>query len=48
MQYRYTFQGNFLHRSVIFSYYEKVGNEVRCIDEEIPFEVPQLDLVSYE
>ena len=31
--------------SVIFkgednSYYEKVGSEVRCIDEELPFEVP--------
>ena len=22
------------------SYYEKVGNEVRCIDSEIPFEIP--------
>ena len=31
--------------SVIFkgednSYYEKIGNDVRCIDEEIPFEIP--------
>ena len=31
--------------SIIFrgddnSYYEKIGDEVRCIDEEIPFEVP--------
>ena len=31
--------------SVIFkgddnSYYEKIGDEVRCIDEEIPFEIP--------
>ena len=31
--------------SIIFrgddnSYYEKIGNEVHCIDEEIPFEVP--------
>ena len=23
------------------SYYEKIGNETRCIDEEIPFEVPE-------
>ena len=22
------------------SYYEKIGNEVRCIDEEIPFKIP--------
>lgn len=22
------------------SYYEKIGNDVRCIDEEIPFEIP--------
>ena len=31
--------------SVIFkgddnSYYEKIGNEIRCIDEEIPFDIP--------
>ena len=31
--------------SVIFkgednSYYEKIGNDVRCIDEEVPFEIP--------
>ncbi|UWP58008.1 restriction endonuclease subunit S [Ruminococcus gauvreauii] len=31
--------------SIIFkgednSYYEKIGSEVRCIDEEIPFEIP--------
>lgn len=23
------------------SYYEKIGSEVRCIDEEIPFEIPE-------
>lgn len=23
------------------SYYEKIGGEVRCIDEEIPFEIPE-------
>lgn len=23
------------------SYYEKVGNEIHCIDEEIPFEIPE-------
>ena len=32
--------------SVIFkgddnSYYEKIGNKVNCIDEEIPFELPE-------
>lgn len=25
----------------MFSYYEKIGNEVQCINEEIPFEVPE-------
>lgn len=25
----------------IFSYYEKIDNEVRCIDAKIPFEVPE-------
>ncbi len=34
-----------LNNSVIFRgddnrYYEKVGNEMRCIDQEIPFEIP--------
>ena len=24
-----------------FSYYEKVGNQVTCIDSEIPFEIPE-------
>lgn len=24
----------------IISYYEKIGSEVRCVDEEIPFELP--------
>ena len=32
------------NESIIFrrdnSYYEKIGNEVRCIDDEIPFEIP--------
>ena len=33
--------------SIIFkgednSYYEKIGSEVRCIDEEIPFEIPEI------
>ena len=32
------------NESIIFrrdnSYYEKIGNEVRCIDNEIPFEIP--------
>ena len=23
-----------------FSYYEKIGEEVTCIDDEIPFEIP--------
>ena len=23
------------------SYYEKIGNEIRCIEEEIPFEIPK-------
>ena len=27
-------------KNTIFSYYEKIGDEVRCIDEEIPFEIP--------
>lgn len=27
-------------KNAVISYYEKIGNEVRCIDEEIPFEVP--------
>lgn len=26
---------------VNFSYYEKIGSEVRCIQEEIPFEIPE-------
>jgi len=25
---------------VTFSYYEKIGDELRCIDEELPFEIP--------
>ena len=34
------------HESLIFkgddnSYYEKIGNKVNCIDEEIPFELPE-------
>ncbi|MDR2821537.1 MAG: restriction endonuclease subunit S [Mycoplasmataceae bacterium] len=33
------------HESVIYkedgSYYEKIGKEVKCIDEEIPFEIPE-------
>ena len=32
------------NESIIFrrdnSYYEKIGNEIRCIDNEIPFEIP--------
>ena len=31
---------SFIFRDDDNSYYEKIGNEVRCIDEEIPFEVP--------
>ena len=27
-------------RSAESSYYEKIGNEVRCIDEELPFDIP--------
>ena len=27
-------------RSVKNSYYEKIGNETRCIDDELPFEIP--------
>jgi type I restriction enzyme S subunit len=27
--------------SLLSSYYEKIGTETRCIDEEIPFEVPE-------
>lgn len=27
-------------KNVVFSYYEKIGDEIRCIDEEIPFEIP--------
>lgn len=26
---------------MLFSYYEKVGNEVKCIDAELPFEIPE-------
>lgn len=24
-----------------FSYYEKIGSEMRCIDSEIPFDLPE-------
>ena len=24
----------------VFSYYEKIGDDIHCIDEEIPFDVP--------
>lgn len=27
-------------KNAVFSYYEKIGDEVRCIDEEIPFNIP--------
>ena len=27
-------------KNAVFSYYEKIGDEVRCIDEEIPFDIP--------
>lgn len=27
-------------KNAVFSYYEKIGDEIRCIDEEIPFDVP--------
>lgn len=27
-------------KNVVFSYYEKVGKEITCIDNEIPFELP--------
>lgn len=26
--------------NAVFSYYEKIGDEIRCIDEEIPFDIP--------
>ena len=31
---------SFIYRGADNSYYEKIGGNVRCIDEEIPFEVP--------
>lgn len=31
---------NYYTRSVIFSYYEKIGKNVVCIDDEIPFTIP--------
>lgn len=27
-------------KNAVFSYYEKRGDEIRCIDEELPFEIP--------
>lgn len=27
--------------SVFISYYEKIGDEINCIDEEVPFEIPE-------
>ena len=27
-------------KNAVFSYYEKIGDDIRCIDEEIPFDVP--------
>lgn len=27
-------------KNAVFSYYEKIGDEIRCIDEEIPFKIP--------
>ncbi|MDR0207414.1 MAG: restriction endonuclease subunit S, partial [Bacteroidales bacterium] len=32
---------SFIYRGADNSYYEKIGEKVRCIDEEIPFEVPE-------
>jgi type I restriction enzyme S subunit len=32
---------SFIYRSADNSYYEKIGNTTRCIDEEIPFDVPE-------
>jgi type I restriction enzyme S subunit len=32
---------SFIYKAADNSYYEKIGNETRCIDEEIPFEVPE-------
>ncbi|MDR1681138.1 MAG: restriction endonuclease subunit S [Prevotellaceae bacterium] len=32
---------SFIYRGADNSYYEKIGNTIRCIDEEIPFEVPE-------
>ena len=29
-----------MNKNTVFSYYEKMGNEVRCIDAEIPFDIP--------
>ena len=29
------------HKGAPFSYYEKIGSEIRCIDDEIPFEIPE-------
>jgi type I restriction enzyme S subunit len=31
---------SFIYKAADNSYYEKIGNETRCIDEEIPFDVP--------
>ena len=25
----------------VFSYYEKIGDKVSCIDDEIPFDIPE-------
>jgi type I restriction enzyme S subunit len=32
---------SFIYRGADNSHYEKIENEVRCIDEEIPFEIPE-------
>lgn len=32
---------NYSGKSVVSSYYEKIGDEIRCIDDEIPFEIPE-------
>ena len=29
-----------MFKNAVFSYYEKIGDEICCIDEELPFEIP--------
>jgi type I restriction enzyme S subunit len=33
---------SFIYKGADNSYYEKIGGETRCIDDEVPFEIPEL------